>query len=393
MIPSSVLDRYEALVAEAAIERDGAQLAVVKRLDALAHALMERRLARKGSALGWLFGKSAAQAAPLKGLYLWGEVGRGKTLLMDLFFESLAVSDKRRVHFHAFMADVHERIHAYRQRLKNGEVKEPDPIAPTAEALAREAKILCFDEFVVTDIADAMILARLFSALFARGVLVVMTSNVEPQRLYEDGLNRALFLPFVAELLRHADVVRLDARTDFRLEKLGGAPVYHAPADAAAARALDEAFAKLSGRAHAPSLTLHVKGHDLHLPQAANGVARASFSDLCAKAYGASDYLELAQQFHTLMLDDIPKMGAANRNECRRFIILIDALYDHHVKLVCSAAAEPEALYEAGSGYEAFAFDRTASRLIEMRSQAYLALAHGQADSLGSGDTTGLVET
>lgn len=386
-------ERYAALVESGAIERDPAQIAVVKRLQALTETLASRRLAKKSSALGWLFGSRQPPPEAVKGLYIWGSVGRGKTMLMDLFYEAVPLASRRRVHFHAFMADVHERIHAYRQELKAGRVKEPDPIGPVAAALAAEATLLCFDEFTVTDIADAMILGRLFTALFAAGVVVIATSNVEPSRLYENGLNRALFLPFITLLQSKVEVIRLDARTDFRLEKLGGAPTYHVPADEAARAALDKAFARLSGVARGAPTTIEVKGHELKLPQAAAGVARASFADLCAQAYGASDYLALAQRFHTLVLDEIPIMELDRRNEAKRFIILIDALYESHVKLVASAAAEPTGLYVARSGREAFEFDRTVSRLIEMRSEEYLALPHGRADSAASGETTGLVET
>jgi cell division protein ZapE len=390
---ASISDRYAALVAAGAIERDPAQVAVVKKLEALTAALAARRLARKGSALGWLFGKKPDTAQAPKGLYVWGSVGRGKTMLMDMFFEAAPVKRKRRVHFHEFLADVHGRVHAYRQKIKNGEVKEADPIAPVAADLAGDAYLLCFDEFTVTDIADAMILGRLFTALFAAGVVVVATSNVEPSRLYEGGLNRALFLPFIELLQTKVEVLRLDARTDFRLEKLGGAPVYHVPADAKAKAALDAAFKGLSGTGEGRRAVLTVQGHELVVPQAAAGVARASFADLCSQAYGASDYIALSQRFHTLVLDDIPILDFDRRNEAKRFIILIDTLYEHHVKLVASAAAEPHELYHASKGREAFEFDRTVSRLIEMRSGEYLAMPHGRPDSMASGDATGLVET
>jgi len=390
---ASITDRYAALVEAGAIERDPAQVAVVKKLQALTETLAARRLARKGSALGWLFGKKPDTSTAPKGLYVWGSVGRGKTMLMDMFFEAAPVKRKRRVHFHEFLADVHGRINAYRQKIKSGEVKDSDPIAPVAADLADEAYLLCFDEFTVTDIADAMILGRLFTALFAAGVVVVATSNVEPSRLYEGGLNRALFLPFIELLQAKVEVLKLDARTDFRLEKLGGAPVYHVPADDKAKVALDAAFKALSGVAQGQRTVLNVQGHDLVLPQAAGSVARASFADLCAQAYGASDYIALAQRFHTLVLDDIPILDFDRRNEAKRFIILIDTLYEHHVKLVASAAAEPHELYRANKGREAFEFDRTVSRLIEMRSEEYLAMPHGRPDSAASGDTTGLVET
>ncbi|MFN3688309.1 cell division protein ZapE [Salinarimonas sp.] len=385
--------RYDAHVEARHIERDPAQAALVARLDRLAAALGERRLARKGSALGWLFGRRAAAIVPVKGLYVWGSVGRGKTMLMDLFYEGLPVRRKRRAHFHAFMADVHGRIHTWRADLKAGRVKGDDPIKPVAAAIAEEAWVLCFDEFTVTDIADAMILGRLFTALYAHGVTVVATSNVEPARLYEGGLNRALFLPFIETLTAHMDVVRLDARTDFRLEKLAGAPVYHVPADEAARAALDSAFAKLAGRARGEAIAIAVKGRAVPVPQAAGGVARFSFTDLCAQPLGASDYLAIAQDFHTVILEAIPVMDLPQRNEAKRFITLVDALYDNRVKLLASAAAEPHELYRAATGREAFEFDRTVSRLVEMRSEAYLALPHGRPDSRASDDTTGLVET
>jgi cell division protein ZapE len=390
--PESLASRYDALVRAEAIERDPAQVRIVRRLDALATALSEYRLAQKSSTLGWLFGKRKP-AEPPKGLYIWGSVGRGKTMLMDLFFEALAVRKKRRVHFHAFMAEAHERIHAWRQALKRGEVTGDDPIRPVAASFADETWVLCFDEFAVTDIADAMILGRLFTALFELGVVVVATSNVEPERLYEGGLNRTLFLPFVRLLQERMEVVRLDARTDFRMEKLAGSPVYHVPADEAARAALDGAFRRLTGRPRGDRTTLTVKGHPLEVPQAAGGVARFGFADLCAQPLGAGDYLALAQRYHTLIVEGVPKMGFEQRNEAKRFITLVDALYDRRVKLLASAEAEPPELYRAETGREVFEFDRTVSRLIEMRSEEYLSAPHGRPDSADSGQTTGLVET
>jgi len=386
--PQSIAARYDALVASGAIERDPAQVKLLRQLGALADSLGGYRLARKPSALGWLFSKK--NPAPPKGLYVWGSVGRGKTMLMDLFFEALPVRRKRRVHFHAFMADVHERIHEFRQKLKTGAVKGDDPIAPVAEALASEAWVLCFDEFTVTDIADAMILGRLFTALFAHGVVVVATSNVEPQHLYEGGLNRALFLPFIALLQERMTIVKLESRTDFRLEKLAGSPVFYTPADEQSHAALTRAFKRLTGREQGKPVTLTVKGHPVEVPQAASGVARFSFEDLCSKPLGAADYLAIADEYETVILENIPKMTFERRNEAKRFILLEDAFYDARVKLLASAEAEAHELYQADTGREAFEFDRTVSRLIEMRSDEYLSLPHGREET---GSSEGLVET
>ena len=391
-MPSSVSAHYAALVAAGEIERDAAQAALVARLDRLNERLAAHRLARKSSSLGWLFGRGDAQRDPIKGLYIHGEVGRGKTMLMDLFFEACPVQRKRRAHFHEFMADVHERVHAYRQKLKSGETTNGDPIARTAADIAEESWVLCFDEFHVTDIADAMILGRLFTALFERGVVVIATSNVAPEDLYKDGLNRALFLPFLALLQQRMDVVRLAARTDFRLEKFTSVKVWHVPADAAADRALDAAWRRLAlGQGGGP-VDLWVKGHIVHIPRAAMGVARFSFADLCERPLGAIDYLRLAHDYHAIVLDHVPALTYAQRNEAKRFIALIDTLYDNAVKLVASAAAEPGELYRADEGYEVQEFRRTASRLIEMGSQEYLALPHGRRPVV-SGSSEGLVET
>ena len=382
--------QYESLVESGAIERDGAQLVIVDHLDQLAETLNQRGIATKGSALGWLFHKSRPE--PPKGTYIWGYVGRGKTMLMDLFFEAVQSASKRRVHFHSFMADVHKRIHEFRQSVKEGTIKDTDPIPPVATALAREAHLICFDEFTVTDIADAMILGRLFTALFDQGVVVVATSNVVPDRLYEGGLNRALFLPFIDLLIERMQVMELDARTDFRMEKLGGLPVYHVPADRAAAQAVDEAFARLGGGQVPKPMTLTVLGHAVEVPFAVAGVARFTFADLCEKPLGASDYLAIAKKFHTVVIENIPQMSFERRNEAKRFITLIDMLYDNHVKLIASAQSQPHELYQADQGREAFEFDRTVSRLIEMRSDDYMSHAHGAAAIVRPG-TTGVIET
>lgn len=389
----TIQTRYAALIAAGEIERDPAQEAAIARLAALEQRLGEHRLARKSSALGWLFGRREAAQEPLKGLYLHGEVGRGKTMVMDLFFAASPIKRKRRAHFHEFMLDVHERVHAWRQQRKRGEVTGDDPVEPVAAALANEAWLLCFDEFHVTDIADAMILGRLFTRLFAQGVVVVATSNVLPDDLYRDGLNRALFLPFIELLKRHMDVMRLSARTDFRMEKLAGQPIWFAPLDEDADVALDMAWERLTGAFAGEPVEIALKGRSIRVPQAARGAARFTFPQLCEQPLGAADYLRIAHEFHTLVLDHIPVMGYVKRNAAKRFITLIDTLYDNSVKLVASAGAEPDGLYTAQEGIETMEFKRTASRLIEMRSEAYLALPHGRRETPGRGSSEGIVET
>ncbi|HTZ01837.1 MAG TPA: cell division protein ZapE [Xanthobacteraceae bacterium] len=390
---TSVTAHYAAGVAAGRVESDEAQLAVLDRMAQLEARLAEHRLARKSSALGWLFAGRERKLPPIKGLYIHGEVGRGKTMLMDFFFETSPVERKRRAHFHEFMLDVHERVFAIRQAMKRGEHQDEDPIKRVADALADEAWLLCFDEFHVTDIADAMILGRLFAQLFARGIVLVATSNVAPDHLYKDGLNRALFVPFIRMLQEHVDVVRLDARTDFRLEKLAGLPVWYVPADAAADAKLDAAWRRLTGGHQGAPQELAVRGRTLHVPRAFMGVARFSFHDLCEAPLAAADYLRIAHEYHTVILDRVPVMTYDNRNAAKRFIILVDTLYDLNVKLIASADAEPDALYRADEGFEAAEFKRTASRLVEMGSQAYLAAPHGAAHGKISGASTGIVET
>jgi cell division protein ZapE len=384
-------DQYQSLISSGAIEPDPAQAGVAEAFAALERRLANYKPARKNGLLGRLFADK--NGGPPRGLYVHGEVGRGKTMLMDLFFGASPVAHKRRAHFHEFMAEVHERIYAYRQEITRGRLVNGDVIALTANAIFEEAWLLCFDEFHVTDIADAMILGRLFAKLFELGTVVVVTSNVAPEDLYKGGLNRALFLPFIAQISEHMDVMRLDARTDFRLEKLAGVKMWLVPADHEADAALDKAWAKLTGKAPCKPREISIKGRILHVPCSSHGVARFSFADLCEKPLAASDYLRLARDYHTIMLDRVPVMDHPERNAARRFITLIDTLYDNAVKLMASAAADPLSLYLASEGNEANEFKRTSSRLIEMSSEAYLALPHGHKDSAASGSTTGLVET
>jgi cell division protein ZapE len=369
---ATVRQRYDHLVVSGAIERDPAQERIAAALDRLTHEISVKRLAHKSSALGWLFARKRETHEPVKGLYIHGGVGRGKTMLMDMFFELLPVRRKRRVHFNDFMADVQDRIQKHRQARKDGAVREDDPIPPVARALAEEAWVLCFDEFSVTDIADAMILSRLFSALFANGVVLVATSNVAPEDLYRDGLNRQPFLPFVGMLERHAQVLALDAEKDYRLDKLSRMPVYITPADAAADHALDEAWEAMTRGRPTAETALTVKGRQVVVPAAAGEAARFSFADLCEKPLGARDYLAIAGRFSTIFIDRVPVLGEGKRNEAKRFILLIDTLYDHHVRLVVSAEAAPAQLYVAKRGNEVFEFERTASRLAEMQSRDWL---------------------
>ena len=385
--PASLRAHYQSLVSSGAIEPDAAQEEA---------ADLERRLegykpVRKQGLLSRLFADK--DEPPPRGLYVHGEVGRGKTMLMDLFFQQSLVVHKRRAHFHEFMAEVHERIYGFRQNIARGEIADGDVIALTAASIFDEAWLLCFDEFHVTDIADAMILGRLFSKLFELGTVVVATSNVAPDDLYKGGLNRALFLPFIAQIADHMDVLRLDARTDFRLEKLAGVKMWLVPADRAADAALDKAWVKMTGNAKCKPRDISIKGRILHVPCSADGVARSSFADLCEQPLAASDYLRLAHDYHTMMIDRIRVMDYPERNAAKRFITLIDTLYDNAVKLMASAEADPMSLYLATEGHEANEFKRTASRLIEMSSESYLALPHGHKDSVASGSSTGLVET
>ncbi|MFZ9413643.1 MAG: cell division protein ZapE [Alphaproteobacteria bacterium] len=361
-------------VAAGRVRPDAAQEAVAERLDHVAAGL--DAAPGKARAGGWFsrLGFGARQAAPEpppgpQGLYIHGPVGRGKSMLMDLFFAAAPVADRRRVHFHAFMLEIHDRLHRRRQARA-----EADPIGPVAREIAAEARLLCFDEFQVTNIADAMILGRLFQGLFDAGVTVVATSNTRLQDLYAGGLQRDRFLPAIALLRARLEEVALDGPDDYRRDRIRGMAVYHAPLGPAAAAALDRAFAELTEGAGAEPLAIAVQGRSVTLRAAARGVARASFRELCEAPLGPADYLAIARTCHTLVLEGIPVLTAERRNEARRFVTLVDALYEHRAKLVCSAAAQPDALHAAGD--HAAEFRRTASRLHEMQSAEYLAAPH-----------------
>lgn len=369
MTARPLLIRYEALVESGALERDPAQIAALDRLEALAQALSRRTAPRlSGGPLATrLRGLLSRRAAPAtRGLYIHGLVGRGKTTLMDLFFEALPLEAKRRAHFHAFMAEIHARLLRARQS------DAADPLACVARDIAAQTRVLCFDEFSVTDIADASILSRLFAALLERGVVIVATSNVEPRRLYEGGRNRDLFLPFIALIEDRLDILRLDARADFRLEKTSLDDVYFTPADACARHALDTLFERLTGVAAGAPMRLRVAGRDVEIANAASRVARFQFAELCARPLGASDYLALAEAFDTIILENVPAMSFDRRNEAKRFITLVDVLYEKKTRLALSAETNAPDLYRAASGHEAQEFARTVSRLTEMRSEEYL---------------------
>ncbi|MGZ5920837.1 MAG: cell division protein ZapE [Rhizomicrobium sp.] len=353
--------RYRRALADGALRPDPAQQAAAEKLGLLARRLVKYRPGRFS-----LFGKKEAP----RGLYIWGDVGRGKSMLMDLFFKEALISPKRRVHFNAFMTDVHARLHAERAKPDVG-----DPVPAVARALADGARLLCFDEFQVTDVADAMILGRLFEQLLAAGTVIVATSNVAPARLYEGGLNRQLFLPFIVLIEARLDVLELDGPTDYRLHRLSGHPVYLTPLTAQADAAMNRAWQRLTDCARGKPARLTVFGRSLQVPQAARGVARFSFADLCENPLAAADYLEIARHFHTVLIDHIPVLAPIRRDAARRFVLLIDTLYDQGVKLICSAETAPDRLYPEGDGAEAFR--RTASRLAEMQSDDYLKRGHG----------------
>jgi cell division protein ZapE len=369
-----LFERYDALVAAGELRSDAQQQDAARRLATLQDEL--ELIPPRGSILWRLAGR---KAKPPRGLYLWGGVGRGKSMLMDLFYDSVSINRKRRVHFHEFMIDIHERLRAERAK------ELGDPIAPVVAALADEARLLCFDEMVVNNMADAAIMSRLFTGLIEAGVCLVTTSNRAPNDLYKDGLNRELFLPFIDLITQRLDIVALNGAVDYRRDRIGDSKTWLVPNGAAATAALSESFFRLTDyppddRDHVPKSEIDMGGgRMLHVPKSLKGVAVFAFKKLCAQALGAADYLIIARLYHTVILVGIPVLGPHNRNEAARFVTLIDALYEYKVKLLACADALPDALYPAGSNDQGgrFEFDRTVSRLIEMQSEDYLALGHG----------------
>lgn len=366
---SALSTAYEARLARGEITPDPAQAGAVAEL-----ARLEADLA--ASEPGGLFSRFRKPESQ-RGVYLWGPVGRGKSMVMDLFFETAPIARKRRTHFHVFMGEVHRLVDAWRKgdtaarKARFGQARGDDPIPPVADVVAAEARLLCFDEFQVTDIADAMILGRLFEALFARGVTLVSTSNRPPDELYKNGLNRQLFLPFIDMLKARCEVVRVAGAHDYRLDRLRAAGAWFSPNDPDNQRQFDALWASMLDGDEELGETLEVLGRKIWLPHAAGGQLRATFASLCGTALGPNDYLALAERFHTVFLEDVPRLSPANREEARRFVTLVDALYEARTRLVVLAQADPARLYPEGDG--AFEFERTASRLEEMRSAAWLA--------------------
>jgi len=369
--PHSVRLSYRSRIEQGGLSFDAGQEQVALALDSLLDVLVARNAANKGSALGWLFARRREAREKVTGLYIHGGVGRGKTMLMDMFHERVGGMTKRRAHFNAFMADVHDRIGRHRADLKAGLAKGDDPIPPVARALAAEARLLCFDEFSVTDIADAMILSRLFTALFAEGVVLVATSNVAPDDLYKDGLNRGLFLPFLSVLRRHCRVIAMDEGRDFRRDRLSALPTWIAPLGPAADRLMDEAWVAATAGAVAAAEDIAVKGRHVRVPRAAGRAARFTFAELCEMPLAARDYLAIAERYDTLFLDAVPVLDASRRNAAKRFILLVDTLYDRRIGLRASAAAGPDAIFAITTGSEAFEAARTVSRLVEMQDPAW----------------------
>jgi len=369
------LGQYLACLEAGELQDDPSQRRVAEILDGLYRTLGSNR---KKGLFSFLNGNEQNTA---EGIYIWGPVGRGKSMLMDMFFEAVPLEKKRRVHFHQFMQEVHARIHEWRQQSSAGKAKDGnDPIRLLAKKVAGEAQLLCFDEFQVSDVADAMILGRLYENLLMEGVVIVSTSNRPPQDLYKDGLNRGLFLPFIDMIHQKIEVVELTGPVDYRYQRIKGLPVYYSPVNEETTQKLKQAFWALTDRdvgdpATVPSEELELKGRTLYVPKAARGVAVFSFKRLCAGPLSAADYLAIAWRYHTVIVVAVPRMNKEMRNEAKRFVTMIDVFYENNVKFICSAEGQPEELYPGGDG--SFEFSRTVSRLHEMQSRDYL--AHGHA--------------
>ncbi len=369
---TGLLARYDALIASGELRADPDQRAAAERLDRLQREL-EAGLPKR-TLLERITGTRASHSDP-RGVYIWGGVGRGKSMLMDLFVETLGIERKRRVHFHSFMLEVDGLIAEARK------AQRQDPLTAVATQMAEQVRCLAFDEMVVNNTADAAIMGRFFTVMMDTGTVIVTTSNRPPADLYKDGLNRSLFLPFIALVEREMDVLSLNGPTDYRLERIGGLATWHTPIGDEATAQVREAFFRLTDfepedAPNVPSGQLDLGGgRTLHVPKSLKGVAVFSFKRLCEENRGAADYLAIAHAYHTMIVVAVPKLSPENRNEAIRFTKLVDALYENRVKLFATAAAAPEALYEAGDG--AFEFERTVSRLNEMQSEEYLALGHG----------------
>ncbi len=375
---TGTLARYDALVSAGELRPDPDQRAGALRLQAMQDAL--EAVPPRGSLL-WRLMAMQPQPQPIRGLYMFGGVGRGKSMLMDLFYESVDINRKIRVHFHEFMQDIHARLRVERDKMQG------DPIPPVAKQFSDNYRLIAFDEMVVNNSADAMIMSRLFTAIIESGVTVVATSNRPPDDLYKDGLNREHFLPFIGLIKQRLDVQSLNGPTDYRLERLSGTATWHVPNGAQATAALREAFFRMTDyspddAANVPTGEVAISGgRTIHVPKSLKGVAVFSFKKLCTEARGAPDYLAIARRYHTVFLVGVPQLGPENRNEAARFVTLIDALYEMKVKLIAAADADPMDLYSSGDGR--FEFDRTISRLMEMQSDSYLALGHGERAGAG----------
>lgn len=377
------IGRYYEMIDCGELKKDPIQARIVDYFEELHHSLRKKVEDENNNFISKLFA-AKNKSRKIKGLYIYGDVGRGKSMLMDLFYDLAPVKAKRRVHFHAFMIEIHQEIHDWRYRDEKSRIEkfgtsDDDPIPPLAAKIAINSPLLCFDEFQVTDVTDAMILGRLFRILFDLGVILVLTSNRIPDDLYKDGLNRGLFLPTIEMIKDNLKVEELNGPTDYRLERMKGMTVYHYPLGEKATKELSKSFWRLTDhevddRSEVGPQEIVVQGRTLTVPVASRGVAVLSFKKMCGSPLGAADYLALAWKYHTIIMVGIPELGPENRNEAKRFVTFVDALYENNVKFLCCAAVAPEKLYAEGHGH--FEFQRTVSRLMEMQSKEYLAKGH-----------------